>query len=58
MVSVANCNLVAVSHQVHSESQLDKPNFWKDDVERKKSECFIFVYKGIFYQLVVDQKRV
>jgi len=51
IINITSCSPVAVSHQVHRRVS------WRSQTlvgsGREKDKCFIFVYKGILYQLIV-----
>ena len=52
MINIASCNSVALNPQVHRRAS------WRSQIlegsgREKKDKYFIFVYKGIFYQLVL-----
>ena len=53
MISITSCNPVAVNHQVHRRASWSSQILEGSGRERKINKCFIFVYKGILYQLVV-----
>lgn len=51
MISITSCNQGAINHQFHR--RVGETKFRIKYSEKEK--CFIFVYKGILYQLVVGK---